>query len=79
MSIWPVPLKGEDLSKVVGRVKSLTARDIGRSMWQSGLPDHALRREEDIRSAARYIVANPVRPGLVDGIGLDPHRDAIWL
>jgi putative transposase len=33
--------------------------------WQRGFFDHALRREEDIRSIAEYIVNNPVRAGLV--------------
>ena len=33
--------------------------------WQRGFYDHALRREEDIRTVAEYIVNNPVRAGLV--------------
>jgi len=76
---WLMQLEDEDLSRVVGRIKSLSAREIGRPIWQSGFHDHALRREEDIRSIARYIVANPVRAGLVDDIGLYPHWDAIGL
>jgi REP element-mobilizing transposase RayT len=32
--------------------------------WQRGFFDHALRREEDVRRVAEYIVHNPVRAGL---------------
>jgi hypothetical protein len=28
---------------------------------------------------ARYVVANPVRAGLVQRVGQYPHWDAIWL
>jgi hypothetical protein len=28
---------------------------------------------------ARYIVANPLRAGLVEGIGNYPHWDCIWM
>jgi len=33
--------------------------------WQGGFYDHALRKEEDIRTVAEYIVNNPVRANLV--------------
>ena len=36
------------------------------AIWQRGFYDHALRREEDVRTVARYIVENPVREALVD-------------
>jgi putative transposase len=48
-------------------------------LWAPGYHDHALRREEDLRDAARYIVANPVRAGLVPRAGLYPFWDAVWL
>ncbi len=34
-------------------------------LWQKSYYDHVLRTEEDVRKVARYIVANPVRAGLV--------------
>ena len=34
-------------------------------IWQPGFYDHFLRRDEDIEVAARYILGNPVRKGLV--------------
>lgn len=76
---WLMQLEQGELSVVVGRVKSLTARLIGRPVWQQGFHDHALRREDDIRDIARYIVANPLRAGLVGDIRHYPHWGAIWL
>jgi putative transposase len=36
----------------------------GSRLWQEGYYDRVLRAGDDPRSAARYIVANPVRAGL---------------
>ena len=33
----------------------------------------------DLRVAARYVIANPLRAGLVDEIGKYPYWDAVWL
>ena len=49
------------------------------TIWQKTFYDHALRKEEDVRDIARYIVANPLRAGLVEHIGDYPLWDAIWL
>lgn len=59
------------------RVNSLLHRQ--GPLWQRAFYDHALRAEEDLRTTARYIVANPLRAGIVDIIGDYPHWDAIWL
>lgn len=76
---WLLQLQEGSLSGLVGRVKSLAAKRFGRPIWQDGFHDHALRREEDLRGAARYIVANPLRAGLVQRLGDYPHWDAAWL
>ncbi len=68
-----------DLSGVVGAVKAVAAHRLGERIWQSGFFDRALRRDEDLAALARYIVANPLRAGLVERIGDYPHWDAIWL
>jgi REP element-mobilizing transposase RayT len=74
-----------DLSTVMNSVKGVTAyrlnRELGLSgnFWQPGFYDRALRREEDRRQVARYLVANPLRAGLVSSIGDYPHWDSIWL
>lgn len=73
------------LPTVMQKVNSLTARVANRcvgefgQVWQSAYHDHALRDEEDVRAAARYLVANPLRAGLVENIGDYPFWDAVWL
>jgi putative transposase len=77
---WLMQLSpGHDLSAVVRAVKSVSSRRIGRAVWQRGFHDHALRDEDDVKDWARYIVANPVRAGLVKRVGDYPHWDAVWL
>ncbi len=76
---WLLQLQNEDLTRLVGRVKSISAKRLGRPIWQKGFHDHALRREEDVRSVARYVVSNPLRAGLVERAGDYPHWDAVWI
>ena len=77
---WLVQLcEYQDISDVVGSMKSISARRIGRPIWQSGFHDHALRAEENVRHFARYIIANPLRAGLVSRVSDYPHWDAVWL
>jgi putative transposase len=77
---WLMELTGQtDLSRILQSVKTLSAKQIGRPFWQAGYHDHAVRKEEDIKAIARYIIANPLRAGLVKHIGDYPHWDAIWL
>ena len=68
-----------NLSTVVGGVKSTSAHRAGCRIWQSGFHDHAIRREEDLVKLARYVVANPLRAGLVRKLGDYPHWDVVWL
>ena len=73
------------LHKVINRLNSRTARllnqEIGRTgrFWAPGYYDHALRKEEDMLNIARYIVANPLRKGLVKRLGKYPYWNAIWI
>ena len=66
-------------------VKSSSSRTLNRAMgrsgriWTAGFHDHALRKEEDVKRVARYVIANPLRAGLVEQIGDYPLWDAIWL
>lgn len=82
---WLVELGNSDLSRLALRVKSCSAiainRRLGRNgrLWQKGFHDHALRKEEDLKAIARYVVANPVRAGLVTSVRDYPHWDARWL
>jgi REP element-mobilizing transposase RayT len=67
------------------RVKSGSALAIMRAgqsplrVWQKGYHDRAVRREDDLQSIARYVVANPLRAGLVRRVGDYPLWDAVWL
>jgi len=75
----------QPLSTVMSNIKSNSARCINQQLsrtgrlWQPGFHDHALRREEDLRNTARYVIANPLRAGLVSHIGDYPLWDAAWL
>lgn len=76
----------ESLPSLVGRVKAVTSRGAnlvlerrGHRVWMPGYHDHALRRDEDLLSVARYIVLNPVRAGLVRKVRDYPFWDAAWL
>ncbi len=67
------------LSMCMRSVKSLTARQLKTDLWAPGFHDRAMRQEEDLQAMARYVVANPVRAGLVAHVGDYPHWDACWL
>jgi len=54
-------------------------RNVSAKIWQRGFHEHAVRREENIVAIARYIVANPLRAGLVSSLRDYPLWDAKWL
>lgn len=79
---WLMALTGNhELSKVVWSVKSFSAHSINRflnqsgSIWQAGFHDRAVRDEDAMIDVARYLVANPIRAGLCDDIGMYSHWD----
>ncbi|MCS6786547.1 MAG: transposase [Thiobacillaceae bacterium] len=84
---WLFSLARESpLPTVVQWFKSNSARMVnlargrpGLKLWQTGYYDHALRRDEDVRAVARYIVANPLRAGLVRSLREYPLWDAVWI
>mgnify|MGYP001613867795 CR=1 FL=1 len=39
--------------------------EYGQTLWQKGYHEHIVRDDESALAIARYIVANPVRAGLV--------------
>lgn len=73
------------VSAVVRRVKGRSALEINRAresrapVWEIGFHDHALRREEDLQSVARYVVCNPLRAELVRKINDYALWDARWV
>jgi len=83
---WLMQLKeGYSLGQVVHFVKSASARRVNSALnrtgrfWGRGYYDHALRTPEAALDCARYIVANPLRAGLVGSIGDYPLWDSAWL
>ncbi|RON12463.1 REP-associated tyrosine transposase [Pseudomonas frederiksbergensis] len=82
---WLIELQEGSLSGLMQKTKSLSTKavnlSVGRkiSLWQQGFHDRALRREEDLVKLARYVVANPLRAGLVERLGDYPLWDAIWV
>lgn len=73
------------LAQAMQRAKGRCARAVNRArgrggcVWSRGFHDHALRRDDDVLHIARYIVANPLRAGLVPRLGDYPYWDAVWL
>ena len=83
---WLIAL-GErfSLDELVLRLKSASARRVNAirntkgAVWAPAYHDHGLRAEEDVQAVARYIVANPVRAGVVKRARDYPFWDAVWL
>ena len=74
-----------DLGTIISRLKSGSSRAVNRSLhrkgavWEAAYYDRCVRKEEDIRVIARYVVANPLRAGLVKHIGQYPFWNAAWM
>jgi REP element-mobilizing transposase RayT len=83
---WLMKLEPQaELSATVRLVKNLTTRRIRirlggtAPIWQRGFYDRQMRREEDLAAMARYVVANPVRAGLVRSVREYSFWDAVWV
>ncbi len=76
----------ESLSALLRRVKAITSRtvrkvgcDINGPVWMSGFHERLMRDGLNREAAARYIIANPIRAGLVKSCRDYPYWDAVWL
>lgn len=75
----------KSLGDVIKCLKARSAHGINKlmarngSVWQRAYYDRAARSDDDLVGIARYIVANPLRAGLVEHIGDYPHWDCVWL
>ncbi len=82
---WLFRLRAIPLARCVQAFKSRSAcainaaRGMSGSVWQAGYYDHQLRDDEDLRRQARYIVANPLRRGLVARVEDYPHWWCPWV
>jgi len=77
--------ENQSLSQIVRLLKGRSAHRVNHylqrqgSIWDRAFHDHALRKDEDIKNIARYIVANPLRAKLVEKLDDYPMWDAAWL
>ncbi len=83
---WLLQLNDKhDLPSVMKSFKAISARSVNQylnrqgQVWQKAYFDRSLRQEDDVKQVSRYIVANPLRAGLIENIGDYPHWDAVWL
>jgi REP element-mobilizing transposase RayT len=82
---WLMQLQDDNLGNVIGATKARCAQAVNKttgrsgSLWQTGYHDRTIRDGEELMPFARYIVANPLRAGLVDKIGDYPLWDVCWL
>ena len=73
------------LSETVKRLKGRSAQKIIKMscgydvIWQKGYFDHQIKNEDDLIKQARYIVANPLRAGIVNYIGNYPYWNCLYL
>ena len=80
-----VQLHERTLAELMCRIKSRSSLAVNQALgrrgrlWQKGYHDRAVRREEDVKDLARYVVANPIRAGLVTRVHDYPLWDACWL
>jgi len=81
LSLSGVDSLGEVMNKLKGRSARIINKRLGRTgpFWQQSFHDHALRSDEDRLEIARYVVANPLRAGIVGRLGDYPHWDCMWL
>ena len=81
---WLVELRRKTLGELMCRIKSRSCVTVNRAsqsasrLWQKGYHDRALRQEDDLKAAARYIIKNPIRAQLTTRIGDYPLWDACW-
>ena len=83
---WIFKLGNEKcLSYVIKFVKGRSANTINKYsqkrnfQWQPGFHDHVIRNDENMMSVMRYVIANPIRAGLVESIGDYPYWDCVFL
>ena len=80
---WLLTLRQGTLAEIMRSLKTFTAKQLqahGASapVWQDGFHDHALRSEESLINTANYLLANPLRAGLVDRLQDYPLIDCQW-
>ena len=81
---WLFELESGSLATLMQSLKGSSAFAINRTYgakkltWQKGYHDRRVRIEEDLVEMARYVIANPIRAGLVEHEGAYPLWDCVW-
>ncbi|OCR26996.1 transposase [Pseudomonas syringae] len=81
---WLFELRSGSLATLMQLLKGRSAYRINKAFgsktieWQKGYYDHAVRAEKDLEVMARYVIANPIRAGLVTCEGEYPLWDSVW-
>jgi REP element-mobilizing transposase RayT len=76
---WLMELRRGTLATCMNVFKSYSSRKLGvGKVWQLGYYDHAVRTDESLEHAARYIIANPLRAGLAENMGEYPYAWCRW-
>jgi REP element-mobilizing transposase RayT len=82
---WIFRLESGSLARCLQRFKSRSARAVNQcagmsgTLWQAGYYDHQLRSDEDLLMQTRYVLANPIRKGLVARIEDYPSWWCRWI
>lgn len=82
---WLMELRSGSLATLMQSLKGRSAFEINKTYgsgalaWQKGYHDRAVRGEDDLLKMARYVIANPIRAGLVERVGDYSLWDAAWL
>ena len=82
---WLVELHSKTLGELMCRIKSRSSVAVNEAaqsrtrLWQKGYHDRVLRKEDDLKAAARYLIKNPIRAQLTTRIGDYPLWDACWV
>ena len=82
---WLIELRRKTLGELMCRLKSRSSVAVNQAthaygrLWQKGYYDRALRQEDDVKAAARYIIQNPIRAQIASRIGDYPLWDACWI
>ncbi|MGL1958054.1 MAG: transposase [Colwellia sp.] len=73
------------LPSIIRQLKSKSAISVNGylnqkgAFWQHAYFDHAIRKEENIKSISKYIVANPLRAKLVNSVSHYPFWNSVYL
>ena len=71
------------LSALMQRAKADASRDCALALglpplWQAGFHERMVRSDVDLAVLARYVVANPIRAGLVKRLDDYPYWGCVW-